>query len=451
MSYAQPNKGNLLSFNPDDNKIDLFPIETGFEQFAFINDQEIALFSDNKQFNNVGQFLIYNTATGSSKPFILEDSAFSIEAKVNDLLLAGEHSLWVGAQNGLWHFDLSNNSVEHINHPDFPNDVNITSISQGEDERFWLGTDKNGILIYDPKTNDVEQVSVPQGLANNVIVEIIVDDLSNRWVATFDGISVVSPKGKVLYNIRKSDGLIDNQIRPSAVAKLPNGKLAFGGTAGISILEPDHILNTLADKERNLIYLTSLGYYSNEKKQNVNINGSFNKLSTIHISAAKRYINLDFALSSYSDLPQQSFEYRIVPAKSTDKQTSQVPWINLGAASQVTINNLPVGKHIIQVQGVDKLLNPVVIPLEIPILVEDFFYRKWWFYALIALPFLLGTILWIMRIKGEQHRLEREVILRTEQLVRDKEVIKEQAVQLQQLDKAKTRFFTNISHEFRTP
>jgi signal transduction histidine kinase/CheY-like chemotaxis protein/streptogramin lyase len=451
MSYAQPNKGNLLSFNPDDNKIDLFPIETGFEQFAFINDQEIALFSDNKQFNNVGQFLIYNTATGSSKPFILEDSALSIEAKVNDLLLAGEHSLWVGAQNGLWHFDLSNNSVEHINHPDFPNDVNITSISQGEDERFWLGTDKNGILIYDPKTNDVEQVSVPQGLANNVIVEIIVDDLSNRWVATFDGISVVSPRGKVLYNIRKSDGLIDNQIRPSAVAKLSNGKLAFGGTAGISILEPDHILNTLADKERNLIYLTSLGYYSNEKKQNVNINGSFNKLSTIHISAAKRYINLDFALSRYSDLPQQLFEYRIVPAKSTDKQTSQVPWINLGAASQVTVNNLPVGKHIIQVQGVDKLLNPVVVPLEIPILVNDFFYRKWWFYALSALPFLLATFLWIMRIKGEQHRLEREVILRTEQLFRDREVIKEQAVQLQKLDKAKTRFFTNISHEFRTP
>jgi hypothetical protein len=93
----------------------------------------------------------------------------------------------------------------------------------------------------------------------------------------------------VLYNIRKSDGLIDNQIRPSAVAKLSNGKLAFGGTAGISILEPDHILNTLAKKERNLIYLTSLGYYSNKKEQDVNINNSFNKLSTIHISAAKRY------------------------------------------------------------------------------------------------------------------------------------------------------------------
>jgi signal transduction histidine kinase/DNA-binding response OmpR family regulator len=245
--------------------------------------------------------------------------------------------------------------------------------------------------------------------------------------------------------------LIDDHVRPSAIAKLPNGKFAFGGTTGISILEPDHILNTLAKKERNLIYVTSLGYYSVEKKQDVNINNSFNKLGTIHISAEKRYLNLDFALSRYTSLQQQSYEYRILPAKSIDKQTSQVPWINLGAASQVTINNLPVGEHIVQVQGVDKQLNPVVAPLEIPILVDDFFYRKWWFYALSALPFLLGAFTYIMRIKGEQHRLEREVILRTEQLFRDREVIKEQTVQLQKLDKAKTRFFTNISHEFRTP
>jgi ligand-binding sensor domain-containing protein len=133
---------------------------------------------------------------------------------VNDLLLTGENSLWVGAQNGLWHLDLSNNKVEHINHPDLPNDVNIICIYQGEDERFWLGTDKSGMLIFDYKINDIKQVSVQEGLANNVVVGMMVDDQSNRWVATFNGISIVSPKGKVLYNIRQSDGLIDNQIRP---------------------------------------------------------------------------------------------------------------------------------------------------------------------------------------------------------------------------------------------
>jgi signal transduction histidine kinase/CheY-like chemotaxis protein/streptogramin lyase len=451
MSKNQGINGTLLSFDPRNNRMDLFPIEREFERFVFINDQEIALFHDNNELYHVGQFLIYNTETRSSRPFLLEGTAFSIESKVNDLLLTGDHSLWAGAQNGLWHFDLSNNKVEHINHHDFLKDVNITCIYQGEDERFWLGTDRNGMLIYDLKTNDVEQVTVQQGLANNVVVGIIVDEQSNRWVATFNGISIVSPKGKVLYNIRQSDGLIDNQVRPSAIAKLPNGKFAFGGTAGISILEPDHILNTLAKKERNLIYLTSLGYYSNEKEQDVAIKDSFNKLSTIHIPAAKRYLNLDFALSSYTSLGQHSYDYRILPAKATVKQTAQVPWINLGAASQVTLNNLPVGEHIVQVRGMDKQLNGVVAPLEIPIMVDDFFYRKWWFYALGALPFLLAGSLYTMRIKGEKNRLEREVMLRTKQLYKDKEVIKEQAVQLQKLDKAKTRFFTNISHEFRTP
>jgi signal transduction histidine kinase/AraC-like DNA-binding protein len=451
MAINQGINGTLLSFNPGNDQMDLIPIETEFERFVFIKDQEIALFRDNGQNYNVGQLFIYNTETRSSKPFLLEDTAFSIEAKVNDLFLTGENSLWVGAQNGLWYLDFSNNKVEHISHPNFLNDANITCVYQGEDERIWLGTDKSGILIYNLKTNDIEQVSMQQGLANNTVVGLIVDNQSNRWVATFNGISIVSPKGKVLYNIKQSDGLIDDQFRPSAFTKLPNGKLAFGGTAGISILEPDHILNTLAKKERNLIYLTSLGYYSMEKEQDVTINNSFNKLSTIHISAEKRYLKLDFALSRYNSLQQHSYEYRILPAKATDKQTSQVPWLNLGASSQLTINNLPVGEYIIQVRGVDKHLNPVEVPLEIPILVHDFFYRQWWFYALSALPFLLGAFLWIMRIKGEQHRLEREVILRTEQLFRDKEVIKEQAVQLQKLDKAKTRFFTNISHEFRTP
>jgi len=451
MSNNQGINGALLSFDPGNDQMDSFPVETEFERFVFINEQEIALFSDNGELFNVGQFLIYNTETRSSKPFLLEGIAFSIEAKVNDLLLTGDNSLWVGAQNGLWHFDLSKNKVEHIDHPDFPNNVNITSISQGEDERFWLGTDKSGILIFDFKTNEAKQVSVQEGLANNAVVGIIVDDQSNRWVATFNGISIVSPKGKVLYNIRQSDGLIDNQIRPSAIAKLPNGKFAFGGTTGISILEPYHILNTLVKKEPNLIYLNSLGYYSNKKGQDVNINNSFNKFSTIHISATKRYLKLDFALSRYTDLQQQSFQYRILPAKSTDKQTSQVPWINLGAASKVTINNLPVGEHIIQVQGVDRQLNQSVVPLEIPILVDDFFYHKWWFYALSALPFLLGAFLYIRRIKGEKRRLQREILIRTKELVEDKKVISEQSVQLKKLDKAKTRFFTNISHEFRTP
>ena len=141
----------------------------------------------------------------------------------------------------------------------------------------------------------------------------------------------------------------------------------------------------------------------------------------------------------------------LLSSNSYQEELAGIPWTDLGPLSKLTINNLPVGNHVVQVRGIDQKGNLVAHPLEIPIHVEDFFYRKWWFYVLCAIPFLLAAFIWIRRIKGEQARLEQEVELRTEQVRQDKEVIEEQAQQLQQLDQAKTRFFTNISHEIRTP
>ena len=57
----------------------------------------------------------------------------------------------------------------------------------------------------------------------------------------------------------------------------------------------------------------------------------------------------------------------------------------------------------------------------------------------------------IRRIVSEKTRLELEVQRRTIQIQKDKTTIELQAEKLQELDQVKTHFFTNISHEFRTP
>lgn len=83
---------------------------------------------------------------------------------------------------------------------------------------------------------------------------------------------------------------------------------------------------------------------------------------------------------------------------------------------------------------------PIVIRLN----VQEYFYKKWWFYLLVSLPFIAGAMFWIYRQKKMMVQLEEEVVKRTA-------TIRNQAQKLEELDNVKSQLYTNITHEFRTP
>jgi signal transduction histidine kinase/DNA-binding response OmpR family regulator len=448
--YMEPRTG-LQWYEPATNETGYIPTKVPFEKFFFLNDNQVVLFEDRWDLPEIGAIHLLDLKSRTTQPLLYRGEPLSIGEKVNDLYFSSDRLLWVAAQNGLWKIDFSNSLVENFNQSEVIGNQNILCISPARDGKLWLGTVRSGIIKFDPISGDTQQITVAQGLSHNTVVGILVDEAENRWVSTLDGITVLNTQGKVLFELKKKDGLLGNWFYPNASFKSSDGLMFFGGAGGLSILKPDYVFASVSQRQPYRVILTGLEFYNHEKDQTVVRQGTFNQQEPLFIAANHRYLNLDFAITNYAGLDEHTYAYRLMPDPYTEQETEEIPWIDLGSESQLNLNNLPPGDFIIEIIGRDHFSKEGVIPLQIPVRVDNFFYRKWWFYVLSALPFLLGTFLYIRRIKGDKHRLEREVVLRTEQLHRDGEVIKEQADRLRELDKDKTRFFTNISHEFRTP
>lgn len=462
--YVSSDSLGLLSINPINNQIEFLPVDVKTNRFFFLNHEEIALFFyegvvneetayffDEGQLVTSGQLYLYNIETKTKRFFMYNNKPFSVGDKVRDIFFASDSTLWLGAANGLWQIEISEDKIKYVEHFEELTDFNIICIHRGGDGKLWLGTVKSGVIIFNPETKDINQISEAFGLSNNRVVSILNDDEMNRWVATQNGISVIDCEGNVLFSLKESDGLANDHFRHSSFHKLSDGRLVFGGISGISILDPKFILSKLEQSREYSIYITEIKHFSSDENEDVVYQCSDVQKCPVPIPAEKRYLYLDFAISKYTSPQDCSYNYRILPSEYTSKQDSLIPWINLGAESQVTITNLPAGDHIVQIRGGHRHLSRLSVPLEIPIHVHEFFYRTWWFFLGVALAVISSMLIWIRRIRTEKLRLEIEVDHRTDQIQKDKVTIEQQAVQLKELDQAKTRFFTNISHEFRTP
>ena len=426
-----PSNDYFIGYNPISSECDSFFInDFKTKIFDFINDESI-IGSSVK--NGI---YIFDIKEKSRSPVNDLNTNFDHETVVHDIFVDSKDRIWIVKSEGLFRVDPNSKKMENVTAAIDGFDFKLLSICEADDGNLFLGTSLSGLILLNPDTKEFTQTSSEEGLCNNTVVSITKDHNGMYWVGTYNGIALVNQEGELITNFYEKDGLASNECNRYSATTLSNGNVAIGSIQGLTILNPDLILQSIHDKNEVKIYLTEAIYLEGEETMPTDHKSKIHQNTKIELLPESRNLSLKFAVSNYVRPLENRYSYKI--------DAFHDDWVELGNSNTLELRDLPPGKYKLEIRGGDNLGNWSEDNLLLEIHAKQFFYKSGWFYFVILSFITSIVLLWITSLR-------RQVKTATKMITEDKEIIESQAEKLKELDKAKSEFFTNISHEFRTP
>lgn len=354
-------------------------------------------------------------------------------------LYQDKNTLWIATQKGLIKatnflkkptFSLYKNSK--TDRKSLSNDFVSGMINDpvSPDKYLWVSTKGGGLEKFNKQTSEFEHFTEAQGLPNKVVYGIVEGDDQNLWMSTNRGIACLNPKTLIFNNFNKSDGLQDNEFNTNSYYKAPDGTLLFGGINGVTLFKASELNQNHSTPITKIINLKINNQPIEVNDESGILDKPIETCSILQLKHDQNLVTLEFGVMDFTNSVKNRFRYRL---DGIDNK-----WVEAGTNRFANYGQLPVGDYTFNVMG---SLNGEVWskPVMLKIRISPPIYRTWWAYLLYVV--LFGWIVY----RWYQSQLNR-VRLQQQLFYTNKETER-----LAELDTLKTRFFTNISHEFRTP
>ncbi len=336
---------------------------------------------------------------------------------------------WIATENGLNKLTLDNNYNQakfityksSLNKNSLHTNGVLTSFLDSDNE-LWIGTD-DGLHLFHPKTNDFTYFGKKEGLSNTVIYNILEDADKKLWLATNSGLFQFNKKEKSFVNFSKKDGLKSTEFNLGAKYN-DNNILYFGGTKGIDYFNPNKIKDLYKEGNLKFTALKIKGKKINPIVDKNILQKNIIKSNHINLKYNQFPTTIYFTDFDFNSIKNNDFLYKLI---SNDEG-----WNSLGDKKEINLLNLSAGNYTIQVQGKTKNTIWNKKPLEIKLSV-----LPPWYYSKLAILFytllILGSVYLFYRFQLKRNLEQQEV------------------ERLREINSLKTKLYTNITHEFRTP
>lgn len=335
-------------------------------------------------------------------------------------------NLWIGTEaDGITYFDIEKGRFttykQQVKGNSMSNDQ-IKSLYHGPNGRLWIGTNGGGLNAFDIKNGKFYTYTVEKGLANNVVYSILPDENGGLWLSSNKGITKFVPgvtfeAAPEITNYTNYAGLA-TEFNTGASYKDAAGNLYFGGLDGFYWFKPSEI------KKNILLPKTTLTGFSVFDESRRLIEG-------LELAHNQNTISFTFSSLQFSLPEKNRYQYKLVNYDDA--------WVETGNNNFARYTQLPAGDYEFKVKSsnYDGVWNETPVTYKFSIAPPWYAtpYAKFMYILLI-----LATILAVYAYLKWRWRMQLDLKLKEKETLR-----------LKKLNDLKSKLYTDISHEFRTP
>jgi len=357
---------------------------------------------------------------------------------IRKVMADSDDGIWVGSTTGL--FRIMTNDYSAFSVTSFRDKMSekfkshksthtINSLYEADDKEIWIGTDGAGLFSYNKKSDKLHWYN--DYIHEKSIAAIVQSNDGAIWLSGKKGLTKLDLKNMATANYSTDDGLLGNDFNNNAVLKDKNGLLYFGSYEGLNYFNPKNLVKS---NKQLPVYITDFKLFNKSvlpRDKNSPLTKVISATKEITLTHDQSVFNIDFVAINYSFPAKNEFAYYLEGFEDS--------WNYVGDKRSATYTNLAPGNYTFKVKAAEKNGVWSKNPVELKITILPPLYKTSFAYLAYVLLLLAAVYFSNQYYQGR---------FKVKQLI---QLEKEKAIQIEKLNRKKLQFFTNISHEFRTP